>query len=312
MATVKEALDVLGQLEFPRQQRNERSALALLALLDLTPDSEWSEAVDPLRGITQLMNFIAEHHGKQYAPNSRETVRRHTIHQFLAAGLVVLNPDSPGRPINSGKTVYQVSPASLRLLRAYGTADWTVELINYRYRTESLAERYALERDLRRIPVSPPEGQSVSLSPGGQNELVARIVEDFCPVFTPGGAVLYVGDADDKFAIHDKARLETLGIFLDEHGKMPDLVVHDMRRDWLVLIEAVTSHGPVSPKRREELRDLFSTSSAGLVFVTAFENRRTLAKYVADISWETEVWVAEDPTHLIHFDGERFLGPYEN
>ena len=310
MATVEEAIDVLSQLQFPRQQRNERSALTLLALLDLTSGTPWSEAMDPMRGITQLMDFMAEHYGKLYAPNTRETVRRQTVHQFLAAGLVLLNPDEPDRPTNSAKTVYQVSPPSLRLLRAYGTADWAVELINYRRRIESLRERYALERDLQRIPVTLPEGQQVSLSPGGQNELVARIVEDFCPVFTPGGAVLYIGDADEKFAIHDEERLEKLGIVLDEHGKMPDLVVHHVRRGWLVLVEAVTSHGPVSPKRREELRELFSASFAGLVFVTAFENRRTLAKYVTDISWETEVWVAENPTHLIHFDGERFLGPY--
>ena len=170
MATVEEAIDILTQLGFPRQQRNERSALALLALLDLTPDRAWSEAEDPLRGITQLMIFMAEHYGKRYAPNTRETVRRQTVHQFLAAGLVVLNPDEPDRPINSGKTVYQVSPASLRLLRAYGTVDWAVELINYQHRIESLTERYALERDLQRIPVTLPEGQEVSLSPGGQNE----------------------------------------------------------------------------------------------------------------------------------------------
>ena len=312
MATVDEASDVLSQLEFPRQQRNERSALALLALLDLTPDRAWSEAEDPLRGITQMMAFMAENYGKRYAPNTRETVRRQTVHQFLTAGLVVLNPDEPDRPINSGKTVYQVSPASLRLLRAYGTVDWLVELKSYQRRIESLTERWALERDLQRIPVTLPEGHQVSLSPGGQNELVARLVEDFCPVFTPGGRVLYIGDADEKFAIHDGAGLQELGITLDEHGKMPDLVVHDVLRNWLVLVEAVTSHGPVNPKRREELRDLFLASSAGLVFVTAFENRRTLAKYVADISWETEVWVAEDPTHLIHFDGERFLGPYQD
>ena len=311
MATVEEAIDVLSQLGFPRQQRNERSALALLALLDLTPEKAWDEAEDPLRGITQMMTFMADHYGKRYAPNTRETVRRQSIHQFLAAGLVVLNPDEPDRPINSGKTVYQVSPASLRVLRAYRTLDWAVELKSYQRRIESLAERWALERDLQRIPVRLPEGSRVSLSPGGQNELVARIVEEFCPIFTPGGVVLYIGDADEKFAIHDDKGLRGLGITLDEHGKMPDLVVHDARRDWLVLIEAVTSHGPVNPKRREELRDLFSASSAGLVFVTAFENRRTLAKYVADISWETEVWVAEDPTHLIHFDGERFLGPYD-
>ena len=312
MATVEEAIDVLSQLGFPQQQRNERSALALLALLDLTPEKAWDESEDPLRGITQMMTFMADHYGKRYAPNTRETVRRQSIHHFLAAGLVVLNPDEPDRPINSGKTVYQVSPASLRVLRAYRTVDWVVELKSYQRRIESLAERWALERDLQRIPVRLPEGSRVTLSPGGQNELVARIVEGFCPVFTPGGVVLYIGDADEKFAIHDDEGLRGLGITLDEHGKMPDLVVHDARRDWLVLVEAVTSHGPVNPKRREELRELFSASSAGLVFVTAFENRRTLAKYIADISWETEVWVAEDPTHLIHFDGERFLGPYEN
>ncbi len=312
MATVDEAIDVLSQLGFPRQQRNERSALALLALLDLTLDKPWSEAADPLRGITQMMSFMAERYGKRYAPNTRETVRRQTVHQFLAVGLVVLNPDEPHRPINSGKTVYQVSPASLRLLRAYGTVDWSVELKSYQRRIESLTERWALERDLQRIPVTLPEGHQVSLSPGGQNELVARLVEDFCPIFTPGGRVLYIGDADEKFAIHNEEGLKELGITLDEHGKMPDLVVHDVLRNWLVLVEAVTSHGPVNPKRREDLRDLFSASSAGLVFVTAFENRRTLAKHVADISWETEAWVAEDPTHLIHFDGERFLGPYHD
>ena len=311
MATVDEAIDVLSQLDFPRQQRNERSALALLALLDLTMDKPWREAAAPLRGITQMMAFMADHYGKRYAPNTRETVRRQTVHQFLAAGLVVLNPDEPDRPINSGKTVYQVSPASLRLLRAYGTGDWPVELMSYQHRIESLTERWASERDLRRIPVTLPEGQEVSLSPGGQNALVASLVEDFCPVFTPGGRVLYIGDADEKFAIHDEAGLHDLGVTLDEHGKMPDLVIHDVRRGWLVLVEAVTSHGPVNPKRREELQVLFSGASAGLVFVTAFENRRTLAKYLTDISWETEVWIAEDPTHLIHFDGERFLGPYE-
>jgi hypothetical protein len=123
--------------------------------------------------------------------------------------------------------------------------------------------------------------------------------------------VLYVGDADEKFAIFDEAALHALGVQIEEHGKMPDLVVHHGERDWLVLVEAVTSHGPVDPKRHEELQTLFAGSTAGLVFVTAFLDRRMLAKYIGEISWETEVWVAEAPTHLIHFNGERFLGPYE-
>jgi len=92
---------------------------------------------------------------------------------------------------------------------------------------------------------------------------------------------------------------------------MPDVIVYVESENWLVLIEAVTSHGPVNPKRRGELKTLFKGCSAGFVFVTAFLDRQAMVKYLGDISWETEVWVADAPTHLIHFNGERFLGPYE-
>ena len=78
----------------------------------------------------------------------------------------------------------------------------------------------------------------------------------------------------------------------------------------LLLIEAVTSAGPVDGKRRKELKDLFVGCKAGLVFVTAFETRRTMQTFVSHIAWESEVWIAEDPDHKIHFNGERFLGPY--
>jgi hypothetical protein len=311
VATVDEAIDALTQLGFPRQQLNERSGLVLLALLDLTPDKPWSEATAPLCGITPMMEHMAEHYGKKYAPNSRETVRRQTVHQFLQGGLILQNPDQPDRPVNSGKTTYQVNSFALDLLRAYGQQDWVLALRRYQLRVEALKERWEKKRQLQRIPVVLPDGADITLSPGGQNVLIAALVKDFCPMFTPGGRVLYIGDADEKFAVYDSEGLEALGVAIEEHGKMPDLVVHYADRDWLVLIEAVTSHGPVDAKRHEELQTLFAGSTAGLVFVTSFLDRRALAKYVGDISWETEVWVAESPTHLIHFNGDRFLGPYE-
>jgi len=120
-----------------------------------------------------------------------------------------------------------------------------------------------------------------------------------------------VGDTQRKWAYFDPDSLRALGVEVEEHGKMPDVVVHHASKNWLVLIEAVTSHGPVNPKRRLELSKLFANSKAGMVYVTAFMNRRTMIRYLDEISWETEVWVAESPTHLIHFNGERFLGPYE-
>lgn len=310
MATIEEAIDVLTQLGFPRAQLNERSGLTLLAPADLTPAKPWSEASAPLRGVTPMMDFMAEQFGKRYAPNSRETVRRQTIHQFVAAGLVLRNPDDPERPVNSGKTIYQINGVALALLRSYASRDWQLRLARYRLQAEALAERWERERQRARIPVVLPDGADITLSPGGQNVLIAALIAEFCPQFTPGGRVLYIGDADEKFAVFDLERLAALGVVIEQHGKMPDLVVHDAERDWLVLIEAVTSHGPVGPKRHEELRALFADSTIGLVFVTAFLDRRALAKYVGDISWETEVWVAESPTHLIHFNGDRFLGPH--
>jgi adenine-specific DNA-methyltransferase len=308
---IEEAMAILKALGLPRDQQNERSALTLLSLLDLKPDVSWAKARDPLIGITPMMNFFSEHYGKTYAPNSRETVRRQTIHQFLDAGIVVINPDDPERPTNSGKTVYQIEAGLLELLRTFGTSDWEKGLKTHLSSIETLKTKYAQEREMKRIPVEIAQGNIITLSPGGQNILIERIIADFCQVFTPGGVLVYVGDTDDKFAHYDVALLESLGVKIESHGKMPDVVVYHKNRNWLVLIEAVTSHGPVNPKRMAELKRLFKDSKVGLVFVTAFLDRAAMLKYLDEISWETEVWVAESPTHLIHFNGERFLGPYE-
>jgi type II restriction enzyme len=173
-----------------------------------------------------------------------------------------------------------------------------------------LKQRYAQEREIQRISVTLKNGQKISLSPGGQNVLIEKIINDFCELFTPGGKLIYVGDTGDKWGYFDRESLEALGITADAHGKMPDVVVHYVQKNWLVLVEATTSHGPVTPKRRNELQAVFQNSTAGLVFVTAFNHRSDMAKYLNEIAWETEVWVADAPTHIIHFNGDRFLGPY--
>lgn len=312
-AKIDEAMAILRQLGLPKEQQNERSALTLLALLGLKPKAPWSEAAAPLMGITPVMEFFAEHYGKVYAPNTRETVRRQTMHQFLDAGLVVINPDEPGRPTNSGKTVYQVEAGLLELLRTWGTAAWQTGLETYLASASTLRERYAQERAKRRIPVEIAPDNIVTLSPGGQNILIEKVIQDFCQLFTPRARIVYLGDTGNKVVHFDAAVFAEIGLNLDpHHGKMPDLVVYDGQRGWLALIEAVTSHGPVNAKRLSELKRLFGAGRAGLVFVTAFLDRTSMQRYLGEISWETEVWVAEAPTHLIHFDGERFLGPYED
>jgi type II restriction enzyme len=163
---------------------------------------------------------------------------------------------------------------------------------------------------MTQIPVMLADGTPVTLTAGGQNVLIKEMVENFCPRWTPGGRILYVGDAGKDDPVFDKQGFEELGVRLDKHGKLPDLVVYMADRNWLVLMEAASSHGPVDGKRHVDLAKLFADSIAGLVYVSCFPSRAVMRRFLSDISWETEVWCAEDPTHLIHFNGERFLGPH--
>lgn len=305
-----ETAEILTALDFGPKQRNETAAYTLLALLDQRPEFSWAEAQAPLRGIKPIIDFVAEAYGVRYAPNTRESIRDEAVKFFVEAGLLLRNPDDPRRPINSGKTVYQIEPSALALLRKFGTPEWTLALQQYLASRESIKHEIARKRNLARVPVTLPDGSQVALSPGGQNPLIKAIIEHFCPVFAPGGVVIYIGDAENKFVHLESDSLTALGVTLDSAAKIPDVMVHYTAKNWLLLIEAVTSAGPVDGKRRKELKELFAGCKAGLVFVTAFETRRAMQSFLSQIAWESEVWIAEDPDHMIHFNGERFLGPY--
>jgi len=307
---IEEALAIIKALGLPRAQQNERSAVSLLALLNLTAEKTWAKAEAPLVGITPVMDWAHEHYEKKYAPNTRETFRRQTMHQFVAAGIVLYNPDKPDRSVNSPKAVYQIEPATLTLIRSFGTKKWTAKLAAYLTDHQTLIAQYARERKHNLIPVVIAPGKTIALSPGEHSELIRAIIEDFAPRFAPGSVLVYAGDTGDKWGYFDKSLLADLGVEVDAHGKMPDVVLHYTDKNWLLLIESVTSHGPVDGKRHAELSELFAGSRSGLVYVTAFPNRAIMGRYLGEIAWETEVWVADAPSHLIHFNGERFLGPY--
>jgi adenine-specific DNA-methyltransferase len=225
-------------------------------------------------------------------------------------GLAIPNPDDPNHTINSPKTRYIIDPGLVSLIKSYGSLEWDGSLREYLKKSESLAALQVRERVLPMIPVTLPGGDKIMLSKGGQNELIKSVIEEFCPRFTPGGQVIYIGDAGKKLTKQELRFFDQLGIKIDKHGKMPDIIILLPEKEWLVLIEAVTSHGPIDLKRHNELKSIFGSGKYGLVFVTAFESRKSMNKFRVEIAWETEVWVSEAPSHLIHFNGERFLGPY--
>lgn len=223
---IEQTLDILKQLDVPRAQQNERSALTLLALLDLKPGTPWKNASAVSIGITEIMDWFRDHYGVTYKPNTRETVRRQTIHQFVEMGIAMPNPDEPDRPTNSPKFHYRIEPSALELLQCYGKREWKKALLAYTENVDSLRVLHNREREMNRIEVRLPDGRKKSLSAGGQNVLIHSIIDDFCSRYTPNGYVCYLGDAGEKINVEERDYLESLGVTINTHGKMPDVVVH--------------------------------------------------------------------------------------
>lgn len=311
MSRVDEATGILASLGLPPKQRNERSALTLLALANVAPKGSWRNTQQSLLRIWDIMGFMREKYSKDYAANSRETIRRQTIHQFEQAHIVYRNPDDPTRPTNSGKTVYALTDDIAAVLRLYGTARFDDAVADFIKRFGSLQAAYQGSRAKHRVPLKMPGGSPVYLSPGKHNELQVAVIRELGPRFAPGATVLYVGDTALKHVLCETQELAKLNIPITQHDKLPDVVLHWKARNWLFLIEAVTTHGPVDPKRHREMEGMLRKCPAKRVYVTAFLNVRTFRRYVGDIAWETEVWIAEHPDHMIHFNGPKFLGPYK-
>lgn len=310
MSTVQESQDILRAFEFDRKRTNETSARTLLALAGLDESSTWADATNERMGVRYILDWMRGPLRHPIAENSRETIRRFVLHQFVDAGFCLYNDDDPARPTNSSKNNYRLNPEALLTIKLYGTPDFVPAVEECLAEVGSLTAKYQAARDLARIPVTTPTGEVFTLKGGGQNILIKEMVENFCAYFVPGGEILYVGDADDKLATFERDRLASLGVVVDEHGKMPDLVVYQASSNWLFLMEAASTHGPVDHIRYSELSRMFADSSAGIIYVSCFPNRSVMRRFLADLAWETEVWLASDPTHMIHLNGDRFLGPY--
>jgi type II restriction enzyme len=310
VSKIEEAQEILRALGLPRGQQNEMSALTLLALCGLMPDQPWSKARrEPVTVTKGIMEFVDAQYGKHYAPNTRETFRRQVLHQFVQARIADYNPFEQDLPTNSPRAHYALTEAALAAIRTYGTRRWSAAAKDFIGKQGSLLAVYQRRRTRRLVPVRLPEGELLQLSPGKHNELQAAVVEEFAPRFAPGASLVYLGDTAKKNLHMDEVALQQLGVSITEHDKLPDVVLHDGDRNWLFLIEAVTSHGPVTPKRVVELEAMVKGSSAGPVYVSAFPDVAEFRKHLREIAWETEVWIAEIPDHLIHFNGDRFLGP---
>jgi DNA (cytosine-5)-methyltransferase 1 len=296
----------------------ERAALCLLAVAQIGTTDQWVDAKSHLgdkkiRALRsrEILAFRNEHYQEGLSSGSYDDVRRKDLALLVNAGLVAPSAKDAAADTNDGTRGYALTPEAVQLLRSFRTPKWELVLKEFRESQGGIRDRLAKAREMQKVPVTLPNGAPLKLSPGPHNELQKAIVEEFLPRFARGAHVMYIGDTEKKALVVDAAGLSSIGMPVPERGdRLPDIVAYEAERNWVFLIEAVHSSNPVDEERHDLLMRLTKASTAGRVFVTAFLTKADFRKWVTRIAWETEVWIADNPTHMIHFDGERFLGPY--
>ena len=304
MSKLEEAKHILKEIGMPKNQQNDLCSYTLLALLNIKENTGWSRADNQFIRIHDIMEFIKENYKIAYAENSRETFRKQALHHFRISALVEDNSVST----NSPNYRYRITKEALNLIKSYNTNNWNNNLKEYLIEHEKLIKIYENRRKLVKIPIR-INGQDLEFSTGKHNELQKAIIEEFAPRFATNSIVLYVGDTRDKDLYKDEKILKELHITMGEHEKLPDIILYQEEKRWIFFIEAVTSVGPISPKRMIEIGEMTNKCGYGKVYITAFLNMKTFTKFAQDLAWETEVWLAEMPDHMIHLNGNKFIGP---
>lgn len=307
MGKLEDAKEILKDCGMPVQQQNDISAYTLLTLAEVDPDMEWEQATNSWKRIHDVLEFTSEKYEKSYAENTRETIRKNCMHQFREGAIVEDN----GKATNSPNYRYRITYETLELIQSYNSETYVERLRAYLKEKETLVEKYASKKQMEMMPVK-INHEELNFSPGKHNELQKAIIEDFAPRFAPNAECLYVGDTIKKDLIKNVQKLSALGFEITLHDKMPDVVLYCEDKNWIYFVEAVTSVGPMSPQRIIEIEEMTKGVSAGKIYVTAFPDFSTYKKFSEDLAWETEVWLSELPDHMIHLNGDRFMGPREN
>ena len=304
MDKIEETREFLQKIEMPKAQQADICCYVMLAMAGIKPNMSWSEATNEWIRIHDIIQFANTYYGATYAENSRETFRKQALHRFRTAALVEDN----GKATNSPNYRYRLTDETLQMLKAVGTKQEQTELNRFLSYHEKLMDIYASKKKMTMKPVK-INGLNFSFSAGKHNELQKAIIEEFAPRFAPNSECLYVGDTIEKDLVKNVDKLEKLGFEITLHDKMPDVVLYREDKDWIYFVESVTSVGPMDPKRILEIKEMTKDVKAGKVYVTAFLDFKTYKKFSEELAWETEVWIAEMPEHMIHLNGDRFMGP---
>ena len=299
LSVIRELLSAIGM---PKAQQSDICVLTILALANLKPEDPWSEATNEWKRIHDIIGFVNDNYDVDYKENSRETFRKQALHNFRTAAVTEDNR----KPTNSPNYKWRLTKEFVDVIQNIGIDDTRLELFKINH--DSLIDIYASKKEMEKMPVK-INNQDFTFSPGPHNQLQKAIIEEFAPRFAPNSECLYVGDTIEKDLVKNEEKLRKLGFEITLHDKMPDVVLYREDKKWIYFVESVTSVGPMDPKRLVEIGQMTENVKAGKIFVTAFLDFKTFRKFSDKLAWETEVWIADNPSHMIHLNGDKFLGP---
>lgn len=304
MSKLDEVRKLLIEVGMPKEQQSDMCCYVILAMADIKEDSIWNNATNKWIRIHDIMQFISYNYGVTYAENSRETVRKQALHHFRNAALIEDNCKATNSPNYS----YRITKEMLEVIRKIGNRNQKSTIEKFTKYHKRLIDIYASKKKMTKMPVK-INNNDFTFSAGKHNELQKSIIEEFAPRFAPHSECLYVGDTIKKDLVKNVEKLRELGFEITLHDKMPDVVLYRNDKDWIYFIESVTSVGPMDSIRIKEISDMTKNVTSGKIFVTAFQNFATYKKFSSSLAWETEVWISEMPDHMIHLNGDKFMGP---
>jgi len=314
---INEALFIIDSFGVPLEGITPRilegMALAFLAVTDIKCTGDWANAKDlNNRSMTtrDIISYCNENFNEERSSGSYDGVRKKDLRDLTLSNIVVNS--MPNSDPNDSTRGYSLNPVYADLVRNYGSYDWEEKVSSFISSTTTYRARVEQKRNIKKVMITLPDGTALDFSYGTHNELQKAIIEDFLPLFGFGAQLLYVGDTVDRNSFKEDTILKELGFFEIERGALPDIIAYSYEKNWLFVIEAVYSCNPVTIYRKLKIEELAAQCTADIIFVSAFPDKKTFKKFSSEIAWETEVWIANIPDHMIHFNGDKFFGPYKN
>jgi type II restriction enzyme len=312
---INTTLYILDKFGIPTEttpRRLERMAISFLACGDIKKITDFKNIKDINDSYSlktrEVISYVNENFNENISSGSYDDIRRKDLKLLTVSGIVLHS--SPNAATNDSTRGYSINPLYAGLIKIFGNKDWERIVISKLKGVEPLNQKLKRQRDLRKVNVTLPSGGKIEFSAGEHNDLQKAIIEDFLPRYGYDAEVLYVGDTSDKYLHLEKEKLEELNFFEISHEELPDVITYSKEKNWIYLIEAVHSSGSISEIRLLQLQKLTKNCTADIVYVTAFLNRPKFRKFMTEIAWETEVWIADNPDHMVHFNGDKFFGPY--